>query len=354
MSAQGLFEEGAGLGAPAVGATLAAELEAAEPPVAAAAAEAELETWPAATGELEHGSEASPELAATAEGESIFDEAAEALRRALDAARTRARIASGIHDETQLTNLVFFDRHADRAGRALSPSEPTYEELHWEWLAIRDTIVRPALRPTAVKASGYDRDGAIAYARKFWLRPCDDGFIALGPRSGRTFAAVPAGTRFEHEPGPPAAEHAVLPDGSQIPWAHLDDCTHFISCCLGARPGERSGGIDIAYRQLGAPPAAPYGIVRVSTMVSYLVRQGLARVVAEKSADDRMIDSLAPGDLVAYFNLRLGLYSHLALLLPDHRIACHTYGRSDDPGCRWDNHWDLGRDTHRWTFLHMA
>lgn len=284
------------------------------------------------------------------EAESLFDEATETIRRALEVVKTRARIAEGTRDESKLTNLVFFARHPEAAGRPLSKDNPHFEELRWEWLAIRDTIVRPALQQPAPSAA-YDREGAMAYARKFWLQPCDDGFVGLGGASGKTFAAVEPGTKFVHDSG---SEHAVRPDGSEIPWAHLDDCTHFISCCIGQRPGERCGGLKITLKQLGEPPDAPYGIVRVSSMVQYLVAKGYARAVAEKTEDESTVGRLSPGDLIAYFNKSRGIYSHLALLLPDAKIACHTYGRSDQPECTWDNSWLLGKGTHSWTFLQLV
>lgn len=208
----------------------------------------------------------------------------------------------------------------------------------------------------------YDRAGALDYARKFWRQPCDDQFIAL--RSpGENYRKVPAGTTFEHEFAADGSslgrEHALLPDGSQIAWENLDDCTHFISCCIGQRTGQRCGGLKISYRQLGAPPRAPYGIVRVSTMVEFLAGRipghpKYAQIVAEKSEDDSHIKKLVPGDLIAYFNKMRGRYSHLAMVLEGEKIACHSYSRSDLPECTWDNDWRLGRGTHSWTFLRIT
>lgn len=221
----------------------------------------------------------------------------------------------------------------------------------------RDVLELEEQLPKAPAVS-YDRAGALAYARKFWHEPCDDRFIALGPKAGRDFVKVDPGAVFEHEDETAtrsAREHAVLADGSRIEWKDLDDCTHFISCCIGERPGEAGGGLPITYKQLGEPPSAPYGIVRVGTMVDYLVyKRKFAELVAEKSTDDSKIGELAFGDLVAYFNTKLGFYSHLAILLGGGKIACHTYCRSDQPGCTWDNVWDLGRDTHTWTFIRIV
>jgi hypothetical protein len=304
---------------------------------------------------LEEAIVAPAEVAMLDESEGWLDQATAAIRDAVDSVKTRVRITNGIHDVATLTNLAFFDRHPERGGRSLLASEPDFTALRDEWRAIRDTVVRPALRAASAPVPRYDRAGALAYARKFWLQPCDDGFIALGPSAGKDFVKVPAGTTFVHESDASGErEHASLPDGTQIPWSDLDDCTHFISSCIGERPGERCGGLKITLRQLGSPPTAPFGIVRVSTMVDFLVRNKLAEVVTEKSEDDTLIDKLQAGDLVAYFNKARKVYSHMALLLPGNKIACHTYGRSDEPGCTWDNDWALGRGDHQWTFLRIV
>ena len=58
-------------------------------------------------------------------------------------------IRRGNTDENSLTNLVFFRRHPERNGRSISASERNYQMLVREWVAIRDTIVRPVLRSGA-------------------------------------------------------------------------------------------------------------------------------------------------------------------------------------------------------------
>ncbi len=60
---------------------------------------------------------------------------------------TAVRLAAlwGQRDANLLTNLVFFHRHPERGGRALLRDEPGYADLSREWMAIRDTIVRPQL-----------------------------------------------------------------------------------------------------------------------------------------------------------------------------------------------------------------
>jgi hypothetical protein len=303
--------------------------------------------------------------AAFEEAEGLFDRAREAARDAWDGMKTQMRIAGGEPPhEDRLTNLVFFDRHPDWAGKSLPKEDPKLDALREEWRRIRDRVVRPAI--VAARTPRYDRAGALRYARTYWLRACDDDFIALGSASGKNFMKVDLGAKFVHElepDGTPAArEHALLADGSQIPWEHLDDCTHFISCCIGRRPGEACGGLRLP-QQLGGPPKAPYGIVRVSTMIDYLTgetasRPRFAEMVAEKSEDARFVGRLRPGDLIAYFSKAKRRYAHLAMLLDGGKIACHSYGRSDQPECTWDNDWRLGGAsrsrpvaTHQWTFL---
>ena len=60
----------------------------------------------------------------------------------------RQAIAAGTTDINELTNRVFFARHPERGGRALSPSEPGFSALSTEWKTIRDTVVRPMLGTT--------------------------------------------------------------------------------------------------------------------------------------------------------------------------------------------------------------
>ncbi|MEV0386032.1 amidase domain-containing protein [Nonomuraea sp. NPDC050643] len=269
-------------------------------------------------------------------------------------------IDRGERNENALTDIGFSARHPSRPPGAIRRDDPQFAELSTDWCNVRDRIVRPALAGRSARI-GYDRAGALAYARKYWRRPCDDQFIAT--RTSANFIKVPVGTVFEHEFASDGTskerEHAALPDGSVIPFEQLDDCTHFISCCIGERPGERCGGIKLTYRQLGSPPHAPYGIVRASTMVDLLTGRMKghpkhAEIVAEKTEDESQVARLEPGDLIAYFHKQHGTYTHLAMLLEGGLIACHSYARSDQAECTWSNRWNIGRGTHLWTFLHLG
>jgi len=206
----------------------------------------------------------------------------------------------------------------------------------------------------------YDRDKAVAYARKFWNRPCNDGFIMVD--SSKFFERVPAGAKFVHDAMPSGTadrEHALLPDGTTIGWSLLDDCTHFISCCIGQPPGEEAGGLKIRL-MWGEGPANPYGISRVRSLVDYLLARAderkfakveRATIIGDEKTDQDLPDGMAAGDLIAYWNG--SDYTHLAIYLGDNNIASHTYSRSDSADCTWDHVWDLGRGKFKWTFIHM-
>jgi hypothetical protein len=78
------------------------------------------------------------------------------VRLALNAGleRTAVRLAAfwGQRDLNALTNVVFFHRHPERHGRKVSRDEADFPTLSREWLALRDTLVRPALAPASSRA----------------------------------------------------------------------------------------------------------------------------------------------------------------------------------------------------------
>jgi hypothetical protein len=220
------------------------------------------------------------------------------------------------------------------------------------WAAAWITGPSVAAKVKAAKVF-YDRGAAFDYARRHWNVVCSDNVVA-GKFGKVAFKAVPAGTKFVNDGG---SEHAEQPDASQIPWKNLDDCTHFISCCIGQPPGGGAGGLKIA-GQLGAPPKAPYGIVRVSSLVDFLKNKKWVAVEGERSKNQKLIAKLARGDLVAYYNEAKGRYTHMAFYLGNGKIACHTYCRFDktiEPANTWDDMWPLGADKgFSWTFLRFV
>ena len=62
----------------------------------------------------------------------------------LSRAAVQGLVAMGVRDEGDLTNLVFWARHPEATLRKVQPGETA---LAADWLRIRNSIVRPALRP---------------------------------------------------------------------------------------------------------------------------------------------------------------------------------------------------------------
>ena len=198
----------------------------------------------------------------------------------------------------------------------------------------------------------YDHASALAYLRLYWDVVASDGFIA-GQFGGTGFVRAPSGTQFVHD-FTNDTETAVAPGGTVVAtWAQEDDCTHFISCCIGQPPGGTGGGIPITVNELGLWPNAPYGIVNVHTMVDYLTKRHFVDVIGKQSTDASLIQQLVPGDLIAYWSIALAAYSHLAMYLGGGIIGSHSLSRSDNPACTWDNQWPLAPG-HTWTFLHFT
>ncbi len=196
----------------------------------------------------------------------------------------------------------------------------------------------------------YDRDGALAYARQYWLTVASDGYIA-GTFGGRAYLQVPPESVFVHDDGADS-EHALLPDGTVIPWSALDDCTHFMSCVLGQPPGGGGGGLLLP----SDFPSGPYGILGADRFVQVLVARRYVEVLAVADKSDPGLDRIAAGDLIGYHKKSTGKYAHLALYAGDGNILCHSYCRSDDPACTWDHAYNLGLDNEdwEWRFLRVV
>ena len=88
----------------------------------------------------------------------------------------------------------------------------------------------------------YDREAAVAYARQYWDRPCDDGIFwrtdyAVDVAGMRKALHAPAGDGWEARfvPDDAGAEHAVFKReiGGRVeeievqPWDRLADCARW-------------------------------------------------------------------------------------------------------------------------------
>ena len=172
------------------------------------------------------------------------------------------------------------------------------------------------------------RSKAVEYARKYWTMACSDGYIAVSKTP--FFVSVPTGTMFEQKiaNGEWTDEWAKKPDGSVIPWKDLDDCTHFVSCCLGKPPHEDAGGLAI-HQDFNTI----YGRLSAARLFDNLKSDGLIQIIAERQTlaeAEALLGQLQAGDLIFYCKSQQD-YHHSAIYLAGtkQRVACHTYCRCD-------------------------
>lgn len=88
-------------------------------------------------------------------------------------------LAAGERDENTLTDLVFHERHPELGGRRIRADE---RELAREWLQIRDTVVRPALRVGAPATSGGGQPRGDTWIKAQWADyRCQSGLMVTIP-----------------------------------------------------------------------------------------------------------------------------------------------------------------------------
>src|SRR5205823_3583551 len=104
----------------------------------------------------------------------------------------------------------------------------------------------------------------------------------------------------EHAQTPPPGGAIVLGKSD------IEDCTHFISCCLGPM----GGGLTIASEF----PQGPYGKLAPNKLIDALLRTNRAAILdKEKTSSRRIPEELEEGDLIAYWNG--SGYQHCAMYL---------------------------------------
>jgi hypothetical protein len=185
---------------------------------------------------------------------------------------------------------------------------------------------------------------------------CASGSVVVGPRlleqAEHVLGAIgrPGGQQamvvVRQGPAPAHGDEARIPDLRQD---HHRSFEHVPS------EGDEMADIDVS---CVTAANAPYGIVRVSSLVALLTSRKWVVLEGERSKDVSLIAKLQRGDLVAYFNEDRGRYTHMAFYLGNGKIACHTYCRFDksiESAVTWDDHWDLGaRKNFTWTFLRFV
>lgn len=184
------------------------------------------------------------------------------------------------------------------------------------------------LTKVAAEFTNYNRSAAIAYARAYWTAVCTDEYVAI--KQSPFFKKLDSAAVFLRTTRTDFRTEVARPSsGPDIPIDDLEDCTHFISCCLGSPPGGVGGGIPITQDF-----TTIYGRLSADRLYKDLVNQSRVEIVAEKktySEAESALASLQAGDLVFYFDSPRNRYGHSAFYLAGagKRIACHTYCRCD-------------------------
>lgn len=114
--------------------------------------------------------------------------------------RAAQALAGGERNENTLTDLIFFERHPERGGRSLRTDE---RDLVREWLQIRDTLVRPALRaltPSLVRP-------VLRGTTPGWPSPSTPTGPSPSPGGAGT-ATASFRVSFTHDPPPRAPDHS--------------------------------------------------------------------------------------------------------------------------------------------------
>jgi hypothetical protein len=177
----------------------------------------------------------------------------------------------------------------------------------------------------------YQRMAALISAANFWDKVSHDGRVALGSKTNGYPLSI---NGVQLSPG--------LPFSSIGPIPGEEDCTHFISCCIGqAKAKIHVGTQDIELRGGGLPVPQPfkdlkvYGETYAPRLVYWLKNSRLAKVIGtefwpthQDNTRQAILQNLQPGDLLAYASRdHPEKYEHLALLVGPTGIACHTRHR---------------------------
>lgn len=170
----------------------------------------------------------------------------------------------------------------------------------------------------------YNRAGALIYAAYFHDRICHDGRVA----TKKGYPGSINGVRLS--PGLPFSQVGAI-DGEE-------DCTHFISCCLGQTVSKiRWGSFEVEHRGGGLRIGSPfrnhgvYGETYVPRLIGTLVALGAKiigpqfQITAYDSTRDNILRNLTAGDVLAYASRdNPNKYEHMAMIIDTTRITCHT------------------------------
>jgi len=213
----------------------------------------------------------------------------------------------------------------------------------------------------------FQRDGMLQYAKRYWNRPCNDGYFMLNDgavdiEQKRLELKAPASEGWEavflaefNSGGGLKGEYAAFqkPNGDEIPihgWRGLADCAHYISKCL------EPGGIKV--HEMSVPK-----------LVTTLRQRGDTKTLGKRlsrEAAQRILDlgTFKKGDVIAYFNVDphgdyegKQDYTHSTMYLGKDgsgigRIACHTICRHGH--LPHNDQWWLKNGSYTYTLIHFA
>jgi len=169
----------------------------------------------------------------------------------------------------------------------------------------------------------YNREQARKYASAYAWKVCHDGSIAVD--GSKLYEKAKPGSKM-----------------SLYDFSDENDCTHYISCCIGdhggipfgskKRTGIPGGGLKIT---LQTAIQKGYGCSSAPKMVAYLLKNHAKLVGTEKMRVTKSVTELAQhksekGDLIAYAETKTGGYKHMAFNLWHGYISCHTDCRYGD------------------------
>jgi hypothetical protein len=194
-----------------------------------------------------------------------------------------------------------------------------------------------------------------------------DSITAYGSKT-----PTPKGAKF-------SVSYTYTDKGRRLSFGPIDDCSHFVSCCLIAgglpvwpndHPLVGGSSRPCAKGQHGVP-----GLYKMLLWMSKKENGALTEMVvdkkpwkiegkddtaSEKEWIDLFNDKMLPGDVVLYHK-KGGGFMHSALYVGTMqttkdavdfpRISCHTYCRYPTDECTWDTaRWDLGRTDENWSY----
>ncbi len=242
-----------------------------------------------------------------------------------------------------------------------------------DYLTIGEDVLQATIWPTI---GDYVRDDMVTPKSVCTVRllcdKTDDAFTTLGSST-----KIGEGTKID-------VTYTYAAKGRKISYRPMDDCCHFVSCCLlagdlkvWANDDKRIGGVS---RPCAKGQHDVNGLYRMFKWMEKKENGALVEFVEDKRAwrdDDEseedaeerwketFKDNMKPGDVVLYYREQPKKFVHSALYVDymktatdsvDYpRITCHTFARFPTDDCTWDDcRWHINRKKDwRYSLIHI-